>query len=96
MSHIAFNLEGHDNKSFDFNGETIALFYELVKLSFVLSKELRHETEVLLVSPTKNCEKLIKEIHTKPPETLECKFTKPREFFSFLNHFFILVLILIG
>ena len=42
-----------------------------------------NETEVLLVSPTKNCEKLIKEIHTKPPETLECKLTKPREFFSF-------------
>ena len=40
-------------------------------------------TENLLVSPNKMCEKLIKEIHTKLPETLECKLTKPREFFPF-------------
>ena len=42
-----------------------------------------NETEVLLVSPTKNCETFIKEIHTIPPEILKYKLTKPKEIFPF-------------
>ena len=44
---------------------------------------LKNETEDLLLSITKNCETLIKQIHTKPQETLEIKMTKPRETFHF-------------
>ena len=37
----------------------------------------------LLLSITKNCERLIKQTHTKPQETLEYKMIKPRETFRF-------------
>ena len=43
----------------------------------------KSQTEDLLLSTTKNCEKLIKQIQTKPQETLEFKLTKPIETFSF-------------
>ena len=43
----------------------------------------RNETGHLLLSITKICEKLIKQTHTKPDETLELKLTKPRENFQF-------------
>ena len=43
----------------------------------------KNETEDLLVSITKNCEKLIKQTHTKPEETSEFKLTKSRETFHF-------------
>ena len=43
----------------------------------------KNETENLLLSITKNCETLIKQIHRKPEETLEFKLTKPRETFHF-------------
>ena len=43
----------------------------------------KNQTEDLLLSITKNCEKLIEETHTKPQETLEFKMTKPGETFHF-------------
>ena len=43
----------------------------------------RNETEILLLSLTKNCETLIKQTHRKAEETLEFKMTKPREKFHF-------------
>ena len=43
----------------------------------------RNEKEALLLSITKNCETLNKQIHTKPEETMEFKLTKPRETFLF-------------
>ena len=41
------------------------------------------ETEDLLLSITKNCEKLIEQTHRKPEETLEFKMIKPKEKFHF-------------
>ena len=43
----------------------------------------KNETEDLLVSITKNCERLIKQTHRKAEETLEFKMIKPRETFHF-------------
>ena len=43
----------------------------------------RNETEDFLFSITKKCETLSRQTHTKPPETLEFKMTKPRETFHF-------------
>ena len=43
----------------------------------------KNETENLLLSITKNCEKLVKQTHRKPEETLEFKMLKPRETFHF-------------
>ena len=43
----------------------------------------KNETEDLLLSITKNCEKLVKQTHRKPEETLELKMLKPREAFRF-------------
>ena len=43
----------------------------------------KHETEYLLFSITKKRETLIKQIHTRPKETLEFKLTKQRETFAF-------------
>ena len=43
----------------------------------------KNETEVLLLSITKNCETLIEQTHRKPEETLEFKMTKPTEAFHF-------------
>ena len=43
----------------------------------------KNETENLLLSITKNCEKLVEQTHRKPEETLEFKMTKPREIFHF-------------
>ena len=40
-------------------------------------------TEDLLLSITKICERLVKQIHTKPQETLEFKMIKPRKTFLF-------------
>ena len=42
-----------------------------------------NDTEVLLLSITKNCETLIKRTHTRQEETLEFKLTKSREAFHF-------------
>ena len=36
----------------------------------------RNETEDLLLPITKNCEKPIKQTHTKPPETLKFNLNK--------------------
>ena len=44
---------------------------------------LKNQTEDLVLSITKNCEKLIEQTHTKPQETLEFKMIKPRETFHF-------------
>ena len=46
---------------------------------------VRHEneTEDLLLSVTENCQTLIDRSHTKAQETLQLKFTKPKEIFSF-------------
>ena len=44
---------------------------------------LENETQDLLVSITKKCERLNKQTQTKPQKTLEFKMTKPRETFSF-------------
>ena len=43
----------------------------------------KNETEDLLLSITKNCEKLVEQTHRKPEETLEFKMLKPREIFHF-------------
>ena len=43
----------------------------------------KNETEDLLLSITKKCEKLVEQTHGKPEETLEFKMTKPREIFHF-------------
>ena len=43
----------------------------------------KNETEDLLLSITKNCEKLVEQTHRKPEETLEFKMVKPRETFHF-------------
>ena len=43
----------------------------------------KDETENLLLSVTKDCEKPITQIHRKPQETLELKLTQPNETFSF-------------
>ena len=43
----------------------------------------KNETENLLLSITKNCERINEQTHTKPQETLEFKMIKPREIFHF-------------
>ena len=43
----------------------------------------KSQTEVLLLSITKNCETLIKQTHRKAEETLEFKMIKPRQTFHF-------------
>ena len=43
----------------------------------------KNETENLLLSITKNCEKLVEQTHRKSEETLEFKMLKPRETFHF-------------
>ena len=43
----------------------------------------KNETEVLLLSITKNCETLIEQSHRKAKETLEFKMNKSRETFHF-------------
>ena len=43
----------------------------------------KNETETLLLSITKNCEKLVEQTHRKPEETLEFKMTKQSEIFHF-------------
>ena len=42
----------------------------------------RNETEDLLLPITKNCRTLIRQSRKNPQETLEFKFTQPRETFS--------------
>ena len=46
-------------------------------------KKSKNETGNSLLSITKNYESLVKQTHRKPEETLEFKFTKPRETFHF-------------
>ena len=43
----------------------------------------KNETENLLLSITKNCEKLVEQTHRKPEETLEFKMLKSKETFHF-------------
>ena len=43
----------------------------------------KNETEILLLSIIKNCEKLVEQTHRKPEETLEFKMLKSREIFHF-------------
>ena len=43
----------------------------------------KNQTEDLILSITKNCERLIEQTHRKPEETLEFKMLKPRETFQF-------------
>ena len=43
----------------------------------------KNETENLLLSITKNCEKLVEQTHRKPEETLDFKMLKSREIFHF-------------
>ena len=38
---------------------------------------LKNETEDFLLSLTKNCERLIKQIYRRTEETIEIKLTKP-------------------
>ena len=42
-----------------------------------------NETKDLLLSLTENCETLFKQTRTRQEETLEFKFTKPREILQF-------------
>ena len=43
----------------------------------------KNETENLLLSITKNCEKLVEQTHRKPEETLEFNMLKSKEIFHF-------------
>ena len=43
------------------------------------------ETEDLLLSITKNCERLVHQTHRKPQETLELNMIKPREYFILIH-----------
>ena len=43
----------------------------------------KNEIENLILSITKNCEKLVEQTHRKPEETSEFKMIKPRETFHF-------------
>ena len=43
----------------------------------------KNEIEDLLLSITKNCEKLVEQTHRKPEETFEFKWIKPKETFHF-------------
>ena len=43
----------------------------------------KNDTEDLLVSITKNCEKLVKQTHRKAEENLELKLAKPRGIIHF-------------
>ena len=43
----------------------------------------KNETEDLLISITKNCEKLVEQTHRKPEETLEFKMNNSKETFHF-------------
>ena len=43
----------------------------------------KNETENLILSITRNCERLIEQSHTNLQETLEFKFTQPMETVSF-------------
>ena len=43
----------------------------------------KNKAEDLLLSFTKNCEKLVEQTHRKAEETLEFKTTKPRETIHF-------------
>ena len=43
----------------------------------------KSEIEDLLLSITKNCQKLVDQTHRKPEETLEFKMLQPRETFHF-------------
>ena len=43
----------------------------------------KNEIEDLLLSITKNCEKLVEQTHRKPEETLEFKMLRPGETFHF-------------
>ena len=43
----------------------------------------KNQTEDLLLLITKNCERLIKQIHRKAEEVLEFKMIKPRKIFHF-------------
>ena len=42
-----------------------------------------NETKHLILSIKKDCEKVCKQTHTEPQETIEFKFTKSKETFSF-------------
>ena len=44
----------------------------------------RTKTVDLLLCITRNCERLIKQTHRKPQETLEFKLNQPKETFSFI------------
>ena len=52
-----------------------------MKLNMIRPKT---ETKNLLLSITKNCEKLIDQTHRKAEEILEFKITKPRETVHFI------------
>ena len=43
----------------------------------------KNQTEVLIISKTKNCETLVDQTHRKAEETLELKMTTPKEIFRF-------------
>ena len=43
----------------------------------------KNETQDILLSITKNCEKLIEQTHRKAEDTLEFKMNKPRKIFHF-------------
>ena len=45
--------------------------------------QLKYETEVMLLCITKNCQKLLEQIHTKPQEILEFKLTQQSQTFHF-------------
>ena len=51
-----------------------------MNLNMILPK---NEIEDLLLSTTKNCEKLVEQTHRKRKETPEFKMIKPRETFHF-------------
>ena len=86
LSHITFYLEDGDHRPVPFNREAIILLSNVIKYNERLNlnmKKPRNQTQVLLLSTTKNCEKLIEQTHRNAEETLEFKLTRAREAFSF-------------
>ena len=88
LSHITFYLEDDDQKSVDFNRETISFTRQIIKKQYSFLYELstnlnmnrvKNRTEDLLLPITKNCETLIEQTHSKAEQTLEFKMIEPAE-----------------
>ena len=87
LFHINFYLEDDGHKPVDFNNEvasfTCQLIEKMVKKMNLNIIRPKNETDVVLLSITKNCETFILQTHTKPQETLKFRLNKSRITFHF-------------